>query len=135
MDPIENNASNAPINYPIDLTEAIKSGVQNNTRLMLSSEKNTPQVIISGTITNYSILPIALQEGDNAAQNRLTVSTQFTIYFDCPNEEYSHQMTLTSSRFADIETTTDIASVESELLAEINGQIVQDLINKLLSNW
>ena len=74
MEVLENNAPNAPINYSNELTEAIKSGVQNNTRLLITDEANHPQVIITGTITNYAITPVALQEGDNSAQNRLTIS-------------------------------------------------------------
>jgi hypothetical protein len=44
-------------------------------------------------------------------------------------------ITLTSSRFADFEATTNLSSVENELLENITEQIVQDLINKLMSNW
>lgn len=80
MDPLETSAANAPINYPIELTEAVKSGIQNNTRLLLSSTKNAPQVMINGKITNYIVSPIALQEGDNAAKNRLTVSATMDIF-------------------------------------------------------
>ncbi len=135
MDPLENAASNAPINYPIELTEAIKSGIQNNTRLLLSGENNTPQVTITGKITNYSVMPIALQEGDNAAKNRLTVSAMMEIYFDCPKADYSHEMKVMSTRFTDFDANQDISSVESQLLTEINTQIVQDVINQILSNW
>lgn len=135
MDPLENSAPNAPINYPIDLTEAIKSGIQNNTRLLLSSENNKPQVTITGRITNYVVSPIALQEGDNAAQNRLTVSATMDIYFDCPNDNYTHEMKVVSTRFADYNSSQDISSIESQLLSEINTQIVQDVINQILSNW
>jgi len=135
MDPLESSASNSPINYATELTEAVKSGVQNNTRLLLSSTQKTPQVIISGTITNYSLMPIALQEGDNAAQNRLTVSATFSIFFECPQDDYSHQMKVSSSRFADFDASQDISSIEAALTQEINEQIVQDVINQLLSNW
>ena len=30
---------------------------------------------------------------------------------------------------------TDLAAAESGLLDEVNNQITQDLINKLMSNW
>lgn len=135
MDPLENSAPNAPINYPIELTEAVKSGIQNNTRLLLSGDNNTPQVTITGKITNYFVMPIALQEGDNAAKNRLTVSAMMDIYFDCPGDNYSLEMKVTSTRFADFEANQDISTMESQLLTEINAQIVQDVINQLLSNW
>ena len=44
-------------------------------------------------------------------------------------------MSLTSTRFVDYDVSTDIGVVETELLAEVNEQIVQDVINKLMSNW
>ena len=44
-------------------------------------------------------------------------------------------MTLTSTRFIDYDSNTDLASQEATLLDEISTQIVQDVINKLLSNW
>ena len=44
-------------------------------------------------------------------------------------------MELTSSRFVDYDATLDLASNENDLLEEINKQIVQDVINKLFSNW
>lgn len=135
LDQLEIAAANAPINYPIELTEAIKAGVQNNTKLLLSSDKKAPQVTMFGKITNYSITPIALQQGDNASQNRLTVSVMIDIQFDCPNDNYSHEMKMTSTRFADYDAIQDISIVESQLLSEINTQIVQDVINQILSNW
>lgn len=136
---LENNAPNAPLSYPALLSESIKDGIQNNTKLRLSSNPDSSQVNIEGSITNFTISPIALQPGDVAAKNRLTVSTNYTIYINvppAPNEPLKeNKMTLTSTRFADYDSNQDFAVVESQLLDEINRQIVQDVINKLLSNW
>lgn len=129
---LDNNAPNAPLSYAASLSESIKDGIQNNTRLTLVGDPNKAQVQIEGEITNYSVTPIALQEGDNAAQNRLTISAKFTIYITSPEED---KMTLSSSRYVDYSSTQDLSSIESTLLEEINSQIVQDVVNKLLSNW
>lgn len=135
MDPLEISAANAPVNYQIDLTEAVKSGIQNNTRLLLAGTGNKPQVLISGKVTNYVITPIALQQGDVASKNRLTISAQMDIVFECQTEDYQHEMKVNSTRFADYESSQDISSVEAQLISEINAQIVQDVINQILSNW
>ena len=135
MPVMENKAPNAPINYATDLSEAIKSGVQNNTRLLLTDEENQPQVIIEGAVTNYLITPVALQEGDNSSSNRLTISASFKIYYTCTDEKIDEEMNLVSTRFIDFSSSEDISAIESQLLADINAQIVQDVINKLLSNW
>lgn len=129
---LSNNSMNTPLNYPVDLSESLKDGIQNNTRLQLNNTSENAEVNIEGMITNYSITPVALQEGDNAAKNRLTVSTQFTFFISKPEEK---EMQLVSSRYLDYDANTDLGVVENELLSEISDQIVQDVINKLLSNW
>jgi hypothetical protein len=129
---LENNAPNAPLSYAALLSEDLKDGIQNNTKLKLNTTPNSGEVIIEGMVTNYSVSPIAIQAGDEAAQNRLTISTSYTIYIKAPKEE---EMKLTSTRFADYNSNSDLSSVESSLITEINKQIVQDVINKLLSNW
>lgn len=136
---LDNNAANAPLSYGPALTEALKDGIQNNTRLKLVSNPDSSQVNIEGAITNYMVTPIALQAGDVAAKNRLTISTNYTIYINVPklpNEPLTeNQMTVSSTRFADYDSNADFSVVESQLIEEINKQIVQDVINKLLSNW
>ncbi len=129
---LENNAPNTPLSYAALLSEKLKDGVQNNTRLLLNPIVGKGEVSIEGNISSYSIIPVAIQEGDNSAKNRLTISVQFTIFITEPQED---KMTLTSTRFVDYDSNTDLASVESSLLDEISTQIVQDVINKLLSNW
>ena len=42
---------------------------------------------------------------------------------------------MTSTRFADYDASQQLSDVESQLLELINQQIVQDVINKLRSNW
>ena len=129
---LENNAANAPLNLAPKLSEDIKDGVQNNTRLLLNTKSGQGEVNIEGVVTNYSLIPVALQQGDNAAKNRLTITAQFTIFITKPKEQ---TMKLTSSRFVDYDSNTDLASVEQTLMNQIIEQIVQDVINKLLSNW
>lgn len=129
---LDNNAPNTPLSYAASLSENVKDGVQNNTRLLLNNDAAKAEIEIEGVITNYAITPVALQEGDNAAQNRLTVAVNFNIFVHQPEED---NMTLVSSRFIDYDSNTDLGIVETQLLEEVNVQIVQDVVNKLLSNW
>ena len=75
---------------------------------------------------------MAIQDGDVAAQNRLTVRVNFQIDITAPQVD---QKSLNATRFIDYDSSTDLGIVETELLNSVNEQIVQDLINKLLSNW
>lgn len=129
---LENNAPNTPLSYSVDLSEAVKDGIMNNTRLLINSNPSAAELEIEGVIRSYTIEPIALQEGDNAAQNRLTVSVAFDIYITKPEED---KMSMISTRFIDYDSNLDLGTVETTLLEEVNTQIVQDVINKLLSNW
>lgn len=129
---LDNNSSNTPLNYPVDLTEKLKDRLQNNTRLKIHPNEDSAQVYIEGAISSYTISPVAVQEGDNASKNRLTVSVSFKIFISEPQES---EMVLTSSKFVDYDSNTDLGTVENTLLAEVSEQIVQDVINKLLANW
>jgi hypothetical protein len=130
---LDNNAPSLPLSYAATLTEAIKDGVQNRTRLKLSPVKDSCQIVIEGAVVSATPpTPIALQANDNAAKNRVTVNASFTIYITAPKAD---KMVMTSSRFADYDANQDAAAVEAQLLEEITNQIVQDVINKLLSNW
>jgi outer membrane lipopolysaccharide assembly protein LptE/RlpB len=62
----------------------------------------------------------------------LTIAVSFSININAPEKDI---MQLTVSRFADFESNVNLASVEAQLIEEIDEQISQDVINKLLSNW
>lgn len=128
----ENNAPNTPLSYSASLSESVRDGVQNNTRLLINNDADSAEINVTATVMSYAISPVALQEGDVSAQNRLSISVKFEIFISKPEED---QMSLTSTRFVDYDVNTDIGVVETELLAEVNEQIVQDVINKLMSNW
>ncbi len=132
---LENKAPTTPLSYAANLSESLKDGIMNNTRLLLIpdvSQASDSTLSIEGSINSYNITPLAIQDGDVAAQNRLTISASFTIYVTLPEED---EMTVTSTRFVDYDADTDVATIESTLLEDVNAQIIQDVINKLLSNW
>lgn len=129
---LTSNAANTPLSYPALLSEELKDGVLNRTRLQIKDYRDNPDVEIEGVIAQYTLAPISLQGDDNAAQNRLAVTVKFDIFIHAPEEDEMH---LTSTRFVDYDVNSDFNSIEETLLEEINDQIVQDVMNKLLSNW
>ena len=66
-------APNAPNNLASVLTEEIKDGIQNNTRLLINPKAGAGEISIEGVVTKYSADPIAIQQGDEAAKNRLSI--------------------------------------------------------------
>ena len=129
---LENTAPNCPLSFAPLLTEQLKDGVQNNTRLLLNTKKGAGEVNISGVISNYQVQPIAIQGADNATSNRLTMTLQLKVKITTPTEQ---EWQVVSTRFADFSASANLADVEQKLFAEIAAQMVQDLINKLYSNW
>ncbi|MFZ9587736.1 MAG: LPS assembly lipoprotein LptE [Crocinitomicaceae bacterium] len=129
---LELDAATCPLNFAALLSEKMKDGVQNNTPLLLNTTYEKGEVNMEGKITQYSVMPLAVQGNNNASQNRLTMSVAMSINITKPKEE---QWTLTTTRFADFNSGTNLSEVENKLFEDISEQMVQDLINKLLSNW
>lgn len=130
---LESSAANAPISYAPELTEELKDAIQNRVGLKLvESEADDPQLIITGTVRDYNVAPLAVQGDDVAAKNRLTVKAYFEVFISAPEEDL---MEINASRFVDFDANTDVGSIQAQLFAEINEQVIQDVLNKLLSNW
>lgn len=132
IESLEITTATAPSSYQATLSEALRTSIQNNTRLKLGGNSQQSDLKISGIISNYATSPIAVQQNDNAAKNRLTISINFTILTPTKGLE---EIKFTSTRFADYDSNEQLIAVENRLIDEINQQIGQDLINKLLSNW
>jgi outer membrane lipopolysaccharide assembly protein LptE/RlpB len=125
-------AATCPLSFAAILSENLKDGVQNNTPLLLNTTFGNGEVNMEGKITQYLVTPLAVQGNNNASQNRLSMSLVMTVNITKPKEE---QWTMTSTRFADFSSGTNISEIETKLFEDISAQMVQDLINKLLSNW
>jgi hypothetical protein len=133
IETLNNEAANAPISYAPELTEELKDAIQNRVGLKLvSNESDDPQIIVSGVVQDYNVAPVAVQGDDIAAKNRLTVSAYFEIFVLAPEEDV---MEVRASRFVDFDANVDVGSVQAQLFQEINEQVIQDVLNKLLSNW
>ncbi len=132
VNPIEVSSATAPSNYGSVLSENIRSGVQNNTRLNLVSTPKDSTLQITLVVTNYSTSPVAIQQGDVATENRLSITVNAVITTPSKGLE---ELTLSSTRFANYDASKQLVDVEQSLIENINQQIVQDVINKLNSNW
>ncbi len=120
----------ANANLTQSFTEALKDIFISQTNLDLAARDGDLQ--FEGAITGYNISSVAIQGNEQAALNRLsiTVKVKFT------NTKDSEQDFETSfTRFADYESSQNIASIEDELIKDINDQLTQDIFNKAVSNW
>ena len=120
----------ANANLTQSFTEALKDVFISQTNLDLVTRNGDLQ--FEGAITGYAITSVAIQGNETAALNRLTV----TVKVKFTNTKDSKQDFETSfSRFADFESSQNIASIEDELIKDINDQLTQDIFNKSVSNW
>lgn len=131
MENVEVAAPNAPTSFSIQITELIKDGLLDRTKLELDPNGDNADVQLSATLIAYTVAPQAIQANETAAQNRLTIVLRVNLTTKDQDGELQIQSPFTISRFAVYEADQDLSSVESSLLEEINDQFVQDIINKL----
>lgn len=120
----------ANANLTQSFTEALKDIFISQTNLDLIARDGDLQ--FEGAITGYNISSVAIQGNETAALNRLsvTVKVKFT---NTKDSESDFETSFT--RFADYESSQNIATIEDELIKDINSQLTQDIFNKAVSNW
>jgi len=112
------------------LTEALKEKLQRQTSLNEVDE--TGDLEYSGTITNYEVRPIAIQKGDLASQNRLTISINLK-YIN--NRDHEQDFERTFSAFEDYGSESMLSDIEESLVPEILDKLLEDIFNATIANW
>jgi outer membrane lipopolysaccharide assembly protein LptE/RlpB len=125
-----NNASLAKPTLNQSLTESLKDIFTSQTSLGIVSRDG--DLNFEGEITNYVTAPVAIQSNDQAARTRLTITVN--VRFTNAKDE-KQKFETTFSRYADFPSTQTLATVEDELIRQINEQLVQDIFNKAMINW
>lgn len=125
-----NQSSIAGPHVPQKFTEKLRDVIQSQTNLSLVPKNGDLQ--FSGYISDYVVSPVAIQSGDNAAKNRLTISI-FVKYVNPYDPSKSYEQTFT--RYTDYDGNKNIAEVEATLLNEIFRQITEDIFNRSFNNW
>ena len=114
-----------------EFTTALKDMIQRQTPLTIVNTGNA-DYMFEGSITSYTITPVAIQGNETAAMNRLTitVSVKFTNKFD-ENKSFEQSF----SRYSDYYSTQNFTAIESTLVSEINEALTDDIFNKSFVNW
>lgn len=126
----QNNASLGPSTLGQTFSESLRDLFQSQTRLELVTSDG--DLAYEGNITNYTVQPIAIQGNQTASQSRLTISVNVS-YVNTNNPKKNKTQGFT--RFADFNASSDLTSVEDELITEIFNQLTQDIYNKTLGDW
>lgn len=112
------------------LTDALRNRFLTNTNL--SMVDNGGDLEFKGSVINYTISPAAVQANETAALNRLTITLSME-FINHQNEKANWNSTF--SRYADYNSSSDITSVQDELIRLITAQLTEDVFNKSVVNW
>lgn len=127
--------NNAPLARPTlsqSFSEALRDIFLSQTRLTLIPKNG--DLHFDGSIVGYAVTTAAVQGNDlsTSSLNRLTITVN--VRFENTKDE-TQSFESSFSRFADFSATQNLASVEEELIRNINSQLVQDIFNKAVTNW
>ena len=112
------------------LTDALKNKFLTSTNL--SQVQSNGDLEFTGVITTYQVNPVSAQANEIAALNRLTIAVSID-FVNHKNDKQSWNSTF--SRYADYNSSSDLASVQDQLIKQINDQLVEDIFNKAVVNW
>jgi len=113
-----------------EVTNQLQDRFLSQSRLSLTS--GDADIIISGSVTSYTISPVAITGDNQAAQNRLTIGLKVS-YENTVDENDSWEQTF--SNFVDFNRDRNFSSIERDLVDEILEQMTQDVFNRSIGKW
>jgi hypothetical protein len=128
---LENRARNVVPTLSPTLTSKVRNRILSQTGLSPVNTA-TADYDITGVITAYEVTVTALQNTQNASQNRLTIGVAIT--FKNRLDEKAN-FTQTFTRFADFPASSTLQSQEGRLIETIGNELADDIFNKAFVNW
>ncbi len=127
---LENKAQYINTQLSPQLTERLKQKIINTTRLRQTNDDDA-HYDISGYVSQYYTSTISIT-GNNSSGNRLTVGFHL-IFRNSLDEKKNFETDLI--RTFDFPATQSLTQAESSLNNEIVKNIVDEIFNKIFSNW
>jgi hypothetical protein len=124
----ENKASYVNPQLSPRLTDKVRQKIVAQTRLIQTN--NDADWEISGAITQYSFSTSAI-EGQQTANNRLSVSLQLSIY----DRKADETRKVDVSRSFEFKGSLSVQAAETSLGDELIRTLADDIFNKVFSNW
>ena len=126
----QNQANNGPASLAQVFTDRLKLKFQTEANLRLVPNEGDLQ--FSGSIVGYTFTSEAPVAGATSGLNKLTITVRVE-YLNTKVED--DKWAENFSRYAQFNSSEDIASVEDRLIEEINRQLVDDILQKALVKW
>jgi hypothetical protein len=128
----ETVAINAPPVLNINYTERMKNKIRTETRLKFVTEN--ADVNFSGKILDYRVVPVAPKPGETVALNQLVIVVQVSAE-NMKEEKIEWPKEKNFSHFAEFSSSTDLLSVQDQLVDQIGDQLLEDIFNYYFNNW
>jgi hypothetical protein len=137
VDLFYNNTDLGPANLGQNFTNKLKDYYQQNSSLRVVQENG--ELLIEGTLVQYSVAPLAPVAGTSASQPSVAALTRLTIgvkanYVDNKEPKNSFK-DKTFSFYADFPNDQNLITVQEELEKKIFNQIFLDIFNATIANW
>ncbi|NNE26479.1 MAG: hypothetical protein HKN09_06515 [Saprospiraceae bacterium] len=119
---------------PGDLNQVFAQGLRQKIReeSRLTNNNIEPDIIFKGSITRYTVLSVAPEEGSTTSLNRLEIGVRIE-YENSLNEDES--WTKNYSDFEDYDSSQDLQSLRDDLIDEIIEDIMERIFNDAFANW
>ena len=126
----QNRANNGPASLAQIMTDKVKAKFQTEANLKQVSTDGDLQ--IKGAITGYAFTSDAPVAGATSGLNKLTITLQVD-YVNTKNDKDKWSETFT--RYSQYSSSTNITSVEDQLVNDIGNQLMDDIFQKALVKW
>ncbi len=126
----QNRARLVNPNLSQEFTDILQEKLVRQTSLSQISEDGDLEY--SGQITDYEVRPINIQEGDIAAQNRLTIGVKVKFV---NNKDHEQDWDKTFSAYEDFDSNNSLSDIEGDLVPLIAKKLADDIFNASVANW
>jgi len=127
---IKNDANLTEANFSNTITEKLKTKCLNEAGLIW--DDINPDVSFSGKIKKYLIEPIAIQNNETAAKNRLTITIEITYINNIDGAKSFNQL---FSDYIDFDSDQNFYNEEIELNNSVATNLIDNIFNAAFLNW
>jgi hypothetical protein len=126
----QNRANNGPASLPQVITDQIKAKFQAEANLKQVSSDG--DLLLKGAITGYTYTSDAPVAGATSGLNKLTITLQVD-FVNTKNDK--DKWSESFSRYAQYSSSTNVSTVENQLITDIGNQLMDDIFQKALVKW
>ena len=126
-----NNAQLVVPTLSRSFTDALKDYFTSQTNLVLVDRNGDLE--LEGSITDYTIQPVAIQGNETAAQNRLTIKV--SVKFTNKKNEKQNFENKSFSEYEDFSSSQNISTVQETLIKDITDKLIDDIFKASVANW